>query len=147
MKILIQLLILLTSGNIYAQDIYTITAYSHGCAMHKGKHPDKIHKPASNGEWPVYNQTVAADWNILPEGTEIIIEGIGIWKVTDRSGSIVKGKYINNGRIKGKKIDIFVGSERRSVAANCKFAKQWGKRKLKVWKVPKYSTQWSTYNR
>lgn len=146
LKCLCVVTIFLLSNNTYSQDIYTVTAYSHGCAMLNGTKPDKVHKPASNGEWPVYNMTAAADWKVLPEGTEVIIENIGVWKITDRSGSIINGKYVNNGRIKGKRIDLFVGSERRTVGQNCAFANSFGIRKLKVWKVPKLSTQWSTYN-
>lgn len=138
-------IICLLSLQSNAQDIFTVTAYSHGCTM-SIKDKDGVFKRASDGSEPVYNKTIATDWTILKPGTEVIIEGIGIWKANDRSGSIINGKYINNGRIKGKHIDLFVGMPFRSVKANCKFAKEWGSKKLKVWIIPKASTKWSTYN-
>jgi len=115
----------------YGQDTHVVTAYSHGCTM-DSSNPTGRRQRAANNEWPVDNMTVAADWKLYPPGTEILIEGIGIWTVYDRSKSKNKG-----GRIYGKRIDLFV--------SNCKFAKEWGTRKLKVWKVPKQSTKWSTY--
>jgi len=117
------MLILLNSDLSESQEIHKVTAYSHGCT--KNKHnPREIPQKAANGEWPEYNITVAADWKLYPPGTEVIIEGIGMWKVTDTGG-----------RIKGKKIDLFV--------RGCKFAKSWGVKYLKVWKVPTKSTEWS----
>lgn len=139
------LISLLISIDVSAQDIFTVTAYSHGCTMSVNDR-DGVFKRASDGSEPVYNRTIATDWTILKPGTEVIIEGIGVWKVNDRSGQIIEGRYVNTGRIKGKRIDLFVGSERRTVRQNCNFANSFGKKKLKVWIIPKASTKWSTYN-
>lgn len=133
MKKMLFLLLILNIKATYAQDIHTITAYSHGCTM-DNSNPSGRRQRAANNKWPVNNMTVAADWKLYPPNTEIIIEGIGVWTVYDRSKSKKDG-----GRIYGKRIDLFV--------SNCKFAKEWGRRKLKVWKIPKKSTTWSTYNK
>ena len=117
------MLSLLLSASSSSQELHKITAYSHGCTLNKNN-PKEIRKKAANNEWPIYNITVAADWKLYPKDTELIIEGIGIWRVTDRSGSIKKGKYVNDGRIKGKRIDLFVGS--------CRFAKNWGVRYVAI---------------
>lgn len=63
------------------------------------------------------NHTVAADPNVLPLGSEILVRGAGRYsgryKVTDTGAEI-----------KGTEIDIFVGSEEE--------AKQFGKREVRV---------------
>lgn len=109
----------------YSEKIHIVTAYSHGCTQNKNN-PKEIRQRAANGEWPVDNKTIAADWRLYPPNSEVIIEGIGVWKVTDKGSAI-----------KGLRIDLFV--------SNCKFAKEWGRRKLRVWKVPITNTVWGNY--
>lgn len=48
---------------------------------------------------PTVNKTIATDWDIIPPGTEVMINGI-IYTVEDKGGAI-----------KGNKIDIYVGTE------------------------------------
>ena len=50
----------------------------------------------ANGEVAKEGVTIAADWDVLPPGTEVEIEGIGTRKVQDRGGAI-----------RGNRIDIY----------------------------------------
>jgi len=50
----------------------------------------------ANGEVAKEGETMAADWDVLPPGTEVEIEGIGTRKVQDRGGAI-----------RGNRIDIY----------------------------------------
>lgn len=49
------------------------------------------------------SRTVAADWNVLPPGTEVHIEGIGYRVVEDRGGGI-----------KGNKLDVWFPSHQEA---------------------------------
>lgn len=73
---------------------FKLTAYC-PCARCCGK-CDGI---TASGEKAVEGVTVAADTNILPFGTKIIIDGLGEYTVQDRGGAI-----------KGNKIDIYFSS-------------------------------------
>ena len=52
---------------------------------------------------PQKGRTIATDWNILPAGTEVMING-NIYIVEDKGGAI-----------KENVIDVFVGTEAESV--------------------------------
>ena len=49
------------------------------------------------------SRTIAADWNVLPPGTEVHIEGIGYRVVEDRGGGI-----------KGNKLDVWFPSHQEA---------------------------------
>ena len=62
-----------------------------------GKNPgDKGYGITKSGEPVKENYTAATDWSVLPKGTIIYIEGVGIRVSTDTGGAI-----------KGEKIDVF----------------------------------------
>lgn len=79
-------------------EIFTVTAY---CACEKccgewaNNRPNGIVYTAS-GAIAEEGVTVAADWNVLPAGTEIEIQGIGTRVVQDTGSALV-----------GNKIDLF----------------------------------------
>lgn len=54
------------------------------------------------GTIPTRNRTIATDWDILPAGTEVMING-KIYIVEDKGGAI-----------QGNRIDMFVGTEAES---------------------------------
>lgn len=51
-------------------------------------------------------QTVAADWDMFPPGTEIYIEGIGYRTVEDKGGAII-----------GKRLDVYTDSHSAALEA------------------------------
>lgn len=55
--------------------------------------------PTASGVMPEEGRTVAADWNVLPAGTEIYIDGIG-WRTVEDTGS----------GITGDKLDLYMDS-------------------------------------
>lgn len=61
--------------------------------------------PTASGVMPEEGRTVAADWDVLPAGTEIYIDGIG-WKTVEDTG----------GAIRGDTIDIFFESHEEAAA-------------------------------
>lgn len=75
----------------------------------------------ASGEPADENITIAADWNVLPKGTKVYIEGVGERIVQDKGGAI-----------KGNRIDIYMGSKANNGHAKaCAF----GKQTLKVYLV------------
>jgi 3D (Asp-Asp-Asp) domain-containing protein len=89
---------------------FTVTAYS---ATYEdcGK-TDGITK---SGVKAVEGITIAADWSVLPEGTEVQIDGVEGTRVVQDIG----------GKIKGKHIDIFMNDHQSAL--------NFGKQELKVW--------------
>lgn len=67
----------------------------------------------ASGERAVEGVTIAADWSVLPKGTEVEIEGYGTYIVHDKGGSI-----------KGNRIDIYF--------SNHQAAKQFGVQYVKL---------------
>ena len=61
--------------------------------------------PTASGVLPEEGRTVAADWDVLPAGTEIYIDGIG-WRTVEDTG----------GAIRGDTIDIFFESHEEAAA-------------------------------
>jgi 3D (Asp-Asp-Asp) domain-containing protein len=94
------------------EESYTVTAYC-PCIKCCGKE-DGI---TASGIKAVSGITVAADTDILPFGTEILIEGIGHRIVQDRGGAI-----------KGKSIDIFFDTHEEAL--------MFGRQNLKVYIYP-----------
>lgn len=72
--------------------------------------------PTASGTMPEAGRTVAADWSVLPAGTEIYIEGLGLRTVEDTGSGIA-----------GDKLDIYMESHQAALA--------WGVRELEVWKT------------
>jgi 3D (Asp-Asp-Asp) domain-containing protein len=74
---------------------FNVSAYC-PCEICCGPYADGI---TSSGERAIEGITIAADPNVLPEGTEVYIEGIGHRIVQDTGGAI-----------KGNKLDLFFSS-------------------------------------
>lgn len=80
--------------------VYKVTAYCacpKCCGIWSSLHPirigtDYVQRTAS-GTIPTPGKTIAADWSVLPNGTEIILEGLS-YTVED-TGSGVNGKHID----------------------------------------------------
>lgn len=69
--------------------------------------------PTASGVLPEEGRTVAADWDVLPAGTEIYIDGIG-WRTVEDTGS----------GINGNKLDLYMDSHQDAL--------EWGVRELEV---------------
>ena len=50
--------------------------------------------PTASGVMPEEGRTVAADWDVLPAGTEIYLDGIG-WRTVEDTGSGIKGNTLD----------------------------------------------------
>ncbi|MBP1924628.1 3D (Asp-Asp-Asp) domain-containing protein [Sedimentibacter acidaminivorans] len=86
---------------------FTITYYC-PCVKCCGK-TDGI---TASGTLAKEGQTVAADWEVLPPGTEIFIEGIGFRTVEDKGGAI-----------KGNRLDVYMDSHSSALDAGVVQAK------------------------
>ena len=93
---------------------FTITAY---CACEKccGQWSGG---PTASGVMPEEGRTVAADWDVLPAGTEIYIDGIG-WRTVEDTGS----------GITGDKLDLYMDSHEAAL--------KFGVREIEVWTAQK----------
>ena len=93
------------------RSLYTVTAYSHRCALPRDGR-ERAPRPAANGEWPVPGLTLAADWTLHPPGSVLIVGGRR-WRVTDRGYDI-----------RGRRLDLFLGT--------CAEARIYGRRVVPV---------------
>lgn len=50
--------------------------------------------PTASGVMPEEGRTVAADWDVLPSGTEIYIDGVG-WRTVEDTGSGITGNTLD----------------------------------------------------
>lgn len=50
--------------------------------------------PTASGAMPQEGRTVAADWSVLPAGTEIYVEGVG-WRVVEDTGAGIDGHTLD----------------------------------------------------
>lgn len=50
--------------------------------------------PTASGVMPEEGRTVAADWDVLPAGTEIYIDGIG-WRTVEDTGGGISGNTLD----------------------------------------------------
>lgn len=50
--------------------------------------------PTASGVMPEEGRTVAADWDVLPAGTEIYIDGVG-WRTVEDTGSGINGHTLD----------------------------------------------------
>lgn len=109
------------SGNVtrhIAAGTFTITAYTAGYESTQ-KHPgDPGYGITATGTKVAQGRTIAADWDVLPPGTIVYIEGLGERIVEDK-GAAVQGTHI----------DVYF--ERLDDAL------EWGRQKRQVWIVKK----------
>jgi 3D (Asp-Asp-Asp) domain-containing protein len=91
---------------------FTCTAYDlSGC----GKAPDDPwYGITAGGTTATEGRTIAADWSVLPKGTVVYIEGVGVRTVEDVGGAI-----------KGYDIDVFIPDHTQAMV--------FGVQKLEVW--------------
>lgn len=89
------------SKDEYEWMYFELTAYSnHENSTGKSKgHPD--YGKTASGAMTKEGVTIAADWNVLPEGTKVYIDGVGERVVQDVGGAIKKNK-----------IDVYFESEK-----------------------------------
>lgn len=69
--------------------------------------------PTASGVMPEEGRTVAADWDVLPVGTEIYIDGVG-WRTVEDTGS----------GITGNSLDLYMDSHQAAL--------EWGVREIEV---------------
>lgn len=69
--------------------------------------------PTASGVMPEEGRTVAADWDVLPAGTEIYIDGVG-WRAVEDTGS----------GINGNKLDLYMDSHQDAL--------EWGVQEVEV---------------
>lgn len=69
--------------------------------------------PTASGVMPEEGRTVAADWDVLPAGTEIYIDGVG-WRTVEDTG----------GGISGHTLDLYMDSHQDAL--------EWGVREVEV---------------
>lgn len=99
---------------------FTITAYC-GCPECCGEWSSDNPTTAS-GDPAVEGVTVGADWDTIPAGTLIEIDGVGQRVVQDKPASWIIEKY------EGKIIDLYFSDHQA--------AKEFGKKMVKVYKSP-----------
>ncbi|MEL7566953.1 MAG: 3D domain-containing protein [Dehalobacterium sp.] len=79
----------------------TVTATAYDACVHCCKKTDGITK---SGTKATPRQTIAVDPNIIPLGTRVFIEGMGIYTAEDIGSTI-----------KGNRIDIFMESHQQAI--------------------------------
>lgn len=95
---------------------FEITYYTAGPES-TGKTPDHLaYGVTKSGTTVEEGRTIAADWDVLPAGTKVYIEGVGERIVEDTGGAIV-----------GQAIDVYV--------EDVEVARQLGRHKADVWIV------------
>jgi 3D (Asp-Asp-Asp) domain-containing protein len=92
---------------------FTVTAYC-PCEVCCGKWSNPENPTTASGELATEGITVGADWNVIPKGAKIYIEGIGERIVQDKPADWIIEHY--NGRI----IDLYMESHDTAL----KFGKQ-----------------------
>ena len=78
--------------NLGTFTVYSYCSCSSCCGQWSGG-------PTASGTMPEEGRTVAADWEVLPAGTEVYLEGIG-WRTVEDTGS----------GITGDKLDLYMDS-------------------------------------
>jgi len=98
--------------------LFKITAYTAGPES-TGKRPgDPAYGITASGAKVRPEHTIAADWDVLPPGTKVYIEGVGERTVTDKGGAV-----------KEKHIDLYI--------PELEDALNWGVRHREVWIIKK----------
>lgn len=85
---------------------WVASAYAIGCDVHPGS-------LTKAGTVPVPGFTIAADPRVLPLGSIVEIDGLGVRMVQDVGGAV-----------RGRHLDLFVSS--------CREARAWGRRRVRV---------------
>lgn len=102
-------------SNLTSMGTFKITAYTAGYES-TGKRPgDPAYGVTATGATVEEGVTIAADWNVLPPGTLVKIQGLeGYYTVQDRGGGV-----------KGNHIDLYVSDLTEAL--------EWGVRERKIW--------------
>lgn len=107
--------LLTTSDNSYIGE-FKVTAYTAGYES-TGKTPDHPeYGITASGVMVEEGITIAADWDVIPEGTWVYIEDVGYRLVQDTGGAI-----------KGNAIDLYISELGQAL--------DWGVKHKKVWLV------------
>lgn len=93
--------------------LFEVTAYTAGPESTGKRKGDPGYGITFSGASVQEGVTIAADWDVLPKGTVVEIEGVGVRTVQDKGGAI-----------KGNKIDIYI--------PKLKDAQAFGRKKLEV---------------
>lgn len=94
--------------------VFKLTAYSlafEDCGKHPA-HPG--YGITASGTYVKEGRTVAADWRVLPPGSIIYIEDIGLRVVEDKGGAVI-----------GNHLDIFIPDERATVTFGVQHKRVW----------------------
>lgn len=97
---------------------FTITGYTAGCESTQKRPGDPGYGITATGTKVVQGRTIAADWDVLPPGTIVYIEGLGERIVEDKGGGV-----------NGRHIDVYFD--------DLDAALEWGRQKRQVWIVKK----------
>lgn len=89
---------------------YTVYAYC-PCAKCCGQWSGGL---TASGTVPEEGRTVAADWDVLPAGTEIYIEGVG-WRIVEDTGA----------GIDGQALDVYMASHEDALDFGVQTAEVW----------------------
>lgn len=96
---------------------FDITAYTAGYESTQKKKGEPGYGITATGTTVKEGRTIAADWDVLPPGTVVQIEGLeGTYTVEDRGGGV-----------KGNHIDLYL--------SDLQHALEWGRQKRSVWVV------------
>ncbi len=103
---------------------FKVTAYCscpECCGIWSAEHPSRIGtdyvQKTNSGTIPQENRTVAADWNVLPSGTEVIMDGQTY--IVEDTGAAVNGNHI----------DIYMGDHQTAL--------EWGVRSVDLYREAK----------
>jgi 3D (Asp-Asp-Asp) domain-containing protein len=93
---------------------FKITAYTAGPESCGKRIGDALYGITATGTTVTEGVTVASDWRVLPPGTVVFIDGVGLRTVEDKGGAV-----------KGYHIDVYMN--------RLKDARNWGKQYRNIW--------------
>jgi 3D (Asp-Asp-Asp) domain-containing protein len=94
--------------SIGAEALFVVTAYAYGCGAKGFTKTERI---------PDAERTVAVDPRVIPMGTPLAIQGVGVRHAEDTGR-----------KVKGNRIDVFMDS--------CAAAREFGVQRLYVMRLP-----------
>lgn len=94
--------------SVGAEALFIVTAYAYGCGATGLTKMERF---------PHHERTVAVDPRVIPLGTPLAIQSVGVRHAEDTGR-----------KVKGNRIDVFMGS--------CAAAREFGVQKLYVMKLP-----------